>query len=170
MENKDTIQSLLDSLKDESSLTRRNAIRSLEEIGDKSVIPVLVDVMLKDESPYVRRAVAVTFQGKLQDKSAVRALIETLKEKNHYVKGAAAAALGKIKDRSAVGPLCEALKDKEAHVRWASAYPLGQIGDKSAIPALREVLNNPQELASVKWAASVALKQLGEECKDINSG
>lgn len=157
------IQSLLNSLKDKNPFIRRQAIKSLEELGDKSVIPALIEVMLKDDISYLRHAATSVFQRKLADRSAVPALIEALKDKNLFVRGAAAAALGKIKDRSAVAYLCEALKDKEAHVRWAAAFPLGQIGDKSAIPALRELLNNPQEPTFVKSAAITALKQLGEE-------
>jgi HEAT repeat protein len=160
---KGRIQSLLNSLQEANSFSRRQAVRSLEEIGDKSVIPTLIEVMLKDKSPYVRRAAAVAFQGRLSDKSAVPALIKALKDSNPYVGGAAAAALGKIKDKSAVPHLCKALKVKEPHLQWSVALSLGELGDASAIPALRELLEDPSQPPFVKSAATIALKRLGEE-------
>ena len=50
MEKKYNIQPLLNSLKDKSPLIRRQAIKSLEEAGDKSIIPALAEVMLNDET------------------------------------------------------------------------------------------------------------------------
>jgi len=161
----DNIQNLLTALKDENSFIRSQAVKSLEKLGDKSVIPVLIDIMLNDDAPHVRHAVAAAFQRQLADKSAVPALIKILKDPDLYVRGAAAAALGIIKDKAAVPYLCEALKDKEGHVRWAAAPPLGQIGDISAVPALRKLLDDEAELPNVKTAAIRALKQLEKKQK-----
>ncbi len=147
-------------LKNEDPFIRKGAVKSLEQLGDKSVVPALIEVMLNDEKSFVRHAATATFQRKFADKSVVPALIKALKDPAFHVRGAAAAALGVIKDKSAVLPLCAALKDKEDHVRWSAAFPLGKIGDASAVPALRRVINNPKELDHVKNAAKVALKQL----------
>lgn len=160
MDSEYTKDAILELLKDKNSLERRNAIKIIEKQGDKTFIPVLLEMLRKDESPYVRRAIAAAFQGKLGDKSAVPVLINSLKDDNLYVRGAAASALGKIKDPRAVVFLCKALKDEEPHVRWAAAFPLGEIKDASALPALRELINNPEELSFVKHAALTAIKQL----------
>lgn len=155
-----SIQDLVRALKNENSFTRKQAIKSLEKIGDKSVVPALIDILLLDPSSVVRHAAALAFQRKLSDRRAVAALIKALKDPALYVRGAAAAALGTIKDESAVPALIEALQDKEPHVRWAAIAPLAEIGDPAAIPAISELLDTSGELPYVKSAAKDALKKI----------
>jgi len=154
------IPELLKALKNEHSFTRKQAIKSLEKIGNKSVVPALIDVLLLDSSSVVRHAAALAFQRKLADERAVAALIKALKDPALYVRGAAAAALGVIKDKRAVPALIEALKDKEPHVRWAAVLPLAELGDSSCLPAITEMLNTAGELPYVKSAAKDAIKKL----------
>ncbi len=153
-------QNLLKALKDENPFTRKQAIKLLEKMGDKSVLPALTDVLLNDTDSIVRHAAAQAFQRKLADKSLVPALIKTLNDPDMYVRGASAAALGIIKEKTAVPALCKALEDKEAHVRRAAAIPLGKIGDTSAVKALTKLLNNQGEPGNVRIAAKEALAQL----------
>ena len=160
MSEEKTLQDLLKSLNDPNPFSRKQAIKDLEKIGDKSVLSLLSDLLLNDRDSIVRHAVAQAFQKRLSDKSLVDVLIKALKDPDMYVRGAAAAALGIIKDTSAVDALCAALEDKESHVRWSAAIPLGKIGDKSAIASLKKLLNNPGEPGNVRIAAKEALEIL----------
>lgn len=153
-------QNLLKALKDENPFARKQAIKLLERMGDKSIIPALTDILLNDSDSIVRHAVAQAFQRNLSDKNLVPALIKALKDPDMYVRGAAAAALAVIKDKTAVSALCQALQDKEAHVRWAVAVSLGKIDDKTAITALRRLLNSPDEPGNVRLATKEALEKL----------
>ena len=153
-------QDLLNMLKDENPFSKKQAIKILGKIGDKSVLPALTDALLNDSDLIVRHAAAQAFQKGLADKSLVPVLIKALKDPDMYVRGASAATLGIIKDKTAVPALCLALEDKQSHVRWAAAIPLGKIGDVSAIPALKKLLSNQEEPGNVKIAAKEALRLL----------
>jgi HEAT repeat protein len=59
-----------------------------------------------------------------------------LKDKDEYIRQAAARALGKLKDKRAVEPLIGTLKDPEVNVRTFSAWALGEIQDSRAIEPL----------------------------------
>ncbi|MFH1062715.1 MAG: HEAT repeat domain-containing protein [Candidatus Omnitrophota bacterium] len=160
MADNKNIPELLIDLEDIHPITRKQAIQSLSNLGDKSIIPELIKILLNDESSSVRQAVAQSFQKGLSDKCTVPALIKALKDPDESVRGAAAAALGAIKDKSAVPYLCAALKDESEHVRWSVIYPLAKIGDKAAIEALKELISNPEEISNIKGAAKEALRQL----------
>lgn len=139
---------------------RKQTIKSLAEMGNKTVIPILIEILLNDPASSVRQAVAQAFQKGLTDKSTVPALIKALKDTDESVRGATAAALGAIKDRAAIPYLCEALKDVSEHVRGSAIYSLAKIGDKAAIGALEELLSNSEESPNIKATAKEALRQL----------
>ncbi|MBU1086041.1 MAG: HEAT repeat domain-containing protein [Candidatus Omnitrophica bacterium] len=154
------LSKLLANLEDFHPVTRKRAIKNLAYLGDKSVIPKLTEMLLKDGSALVRQAAAQCFQKGLSDQSSVPALIQALKDTDESVRGAAASALGTIKDRSAVADLCAALNDESQHVRWLIAFNLAKIGDKSAIGALTKLIADPDEIINIKDAAKEALRQL----------
>jgi HEAT repeat protein len=81
--------------------------------------------------------------GELNDKHAVRQLIETLDDDNQWVRIVAAEALGQIGDRAATQALILALRDSSMWVRRASVVALGKIGDEEAIPPLMNRLLDP---------------------------
>lgn len=160
MTNDNTLDNLLSNLLDIHPLIRKQAIKSLAEMGNKTVIPILIEILLNDPASSVRQAVAQAFQKGLTDKSTVPALIKALKDTDESVRGAAAAALGIIKDKAAIPYLCEALKDESEHVRCSVIYPLAKIGDKAAIGPLEELISNPEESSNIKATAKEALRQL----------
>ena len=106
MSNIINLQDLLNMLKDENPFSRKQAIKILGKMGDKSVLPSLTDILLNDSDSIVRHAAAQAFQKSLADKSLVPALIKALKDHDLYVRGASAAALGIIEDKTAVSALC----------------------------------------------------------------
>ena len=84
--------------------------------------------------------------------------IAALKDKDEYVRKAAAYALGKIKDPRAVEPLIAALKDHNSDVREAAAYALGKIKDPRAVEPLIAALKD--EDSDVRKAAAEALGEI----------
>lgn len=67
--------------------------------------------------------------------SAVKALIEALKDENNEVRKQAAISLGEIKTPHAVEPLIATLKDEDPEVRKAAAWALGEIGKYGLEPS-----------------------------------
>jgi HEAT repeat protein len=160
MANENILNDLLAGLDDTHPLNRKQAIQGLANLGDKSVIPKLLEIILNDPASSVRQTAAQAFQKGLSDRSAVDTLIKALKDPDASVRGAAAAALGTIKDKAAVPDLCLALKDESEHVRWSVVCNLAKIGDKAAIGALTELIANPEEILNIKDAAREAFRQL----------
>jgi HEAT repeat protein len=126
---------------------------------------------LKDKDEYVRKASALAL-GTIRDKSAVPALIETLKDKNEdwKVRDAAAGVLGcEIGDKRAIPALIEALKDESKEVRRSALMPLDIlledmtiiVKDKRVVPALIEALKD--EDGEVRESAVSVLGKLGDE-------
>ena len=96
---------------------------------------------------------------------AVKALIETLKDKDKGVRSNAAYALLKIGEsaKPAVPQLIETLKqDQNNDVRSNAAYALGNIGEsaKSAVPQLIETLKQDKE-PNARGNAASALGSIG---------
>lgn len=121
----------------------------------------------------------------------VNTLIERLKDKDHYVHGAAAISLGGIKEVRVVEALVAALKDETAYVRTLAAVALGETKDArgvepligplkdenkevrvEAVKALGQIKDgraaDPLIAAlkdknyDVRWAAETALERIGE--------
>jgi len=137
-------------------MSRLKAAKALGELGDRSVVPELIEA-LKDED-YVTRASAVHALWTLGDKAAVPALIKALRDEVFHVRTGVAAALGELGDRTAVPALIEALKDKEFKAGGWLASALGELGDKSAVLALIEALKDEDKL--VRRAVAKALGKL----------
>ena len=60
------LQKLVNLLKDKNPFTRKHAVKSLEKLGDKTALPDLADILLKDSDSIVRHAAAQAFQKKGQ--------------------------------------------------------------------------------------------------------
>ena len=166
-EEKIDISEYINQLKKGASYKeRRSAVFKLCSSGNKSVIPVLIEV-LKNKSEHWR--VRSTIAGRLwdlRDKSAIPALIEVLEDKTEYCRlhEQCVASLDHLtrqypSERKIVVPvLIEMLKDKNKVTRWSAANALGMIGDESAIPALRKALEDKE----IRLRAAYALSHLGD--------
>jgi HEAT repeat protein len=116
------------------------AAESLGLLGDSRAIPPLISV-LADPNPYVRKEAAKALArlgeshwqrhvlgsdhsrdlervGQWGDVRALGALLGALKDKDKYVRSAAAGALAELGDPRAIGPLTEA---KEHHDSWCQS-------------------------------------------------
>ncbi len=96
---------------------------------------------------------------KIDNPTAVNALIKALEDKDASVRSSAASALGKISNPSPVDSLVQALKDKEASVRRSAASALGKIGNPTAVNALVQALEDKEP--SVCENAAYALGKIG---------
>jgi hypothetical protein len=112
-----------------------------------------------------------TTQRQMADIRAVEPLIAALRDKEVFMREAAAASLGQLGDTRAVEPLIAALKDRQMSVREAAATTLGQLGDIRAVdPLIVALQHNSLDISAytvvpkipLRAIAATALGQLGD--------
>jgi len=135
-------------------------IRKLKESKD---VPGLINALEYKSKSSIRKAAAEAL-GKIGDKSAIKALKETLSDNNVFVRAQAAKALGEIRSSKSAFALIRSLKDPKGHVRTEVATALGKIGGDEAISALVPLLRD--DLAYIRKAAATALVKIGPEAVD----
>ena len=165
-ENRSTITQLIDDLKSGNTQERRNAARSLGELGPEAAeaLPALIPALDDgDEQVWFHAVTAIARIGS-QALPAVPALLEDLAESGR--KGAnpkwyrSAFALGSI-GPVALPKLRPALKNPDSRIRSGAAKALGWFGEKAApaIPGLVELLND--ENGNVRLHAAETLGKIG---------
>ena len=160
------VKSLIESMKYEKwqddytvlIAVRENSAEALGIIGDKRAIQPLIGTLIEDSDEEVRWKAAAAL-GKLNDESAVDALIAALNDKSWAVRRNATIALGDIGDEKGYEPLLSSINDKDWHVRKYAAIALGKIGDERAIDPLVKALND--EDSDVRWKSILALGKIG---------
>jgi HEAT repeat protein len=136
---KPAVPALIAALNDGYHWRRVQAAQALGEIGDPSVVPVLVTLLQRDRFRDVQEAAAAAL-GKIGDPSAVPELIEVLKQSYDELT-CVLYALVQI-GKPAVPALIAAIGEGELRERGRVPKVLGEIGDTSAIPALIEALRD----------------------------
>ena len=122
----DTVEKLIEKLKNKNPAVRTNAALLLGEIKEpRAVEPLLI--ALKDEDPDVRKeaSLALRMIGSL----AVEPLIAALKNKNVSVQDEAVSVLVKI-GKPAVKPLRAALKSEDSDIRKKVIWTLSKIAER----------------------------------------
>lgn len=153
---RDALDDNIEKLKHPDPNVRLLASRDMCEIPDfgdfyfRAVLPLIE--ALNDDQSEVRANAAHTL-GKIRDKRATEALIQSLKDRDPGIEEAggsvreyAAYALGEIGDNRATQPLIEALQSEEdwsARIEMIEA--LGKIGDPRAIPSLERIANTDKD-------------------------
>src|SRR5688572_27872827 len=128
--------------------------------GNKQIDPRLgrdlssAFVSARDDDPRVRQYLALAM-GRLQDKSAVEPLIQSLDDSNPETRLYVVSALGDLGDTRAVEPLLKLLQNSDHDLRKMIIYSLGLLQDKRAIPELQAALNDSRQ--DVRWNAALAL-------------
>ncbi|HXG68668.1 MAG TPA: HEAT repeat domain-containing protein, partial [Blastocatellia bacterium] len=122
------IQLLNDAVDEDNYLTARYAAKALGLIGDRSISPVLVE-LLRSEDRFVA-CEAILALGRLQEVKAVPALIDLLEDPNGNVRFAAAEALGHICDLDARRALQKRLNDDDEGVRAKARWALSRLKKK----------------------------------------
>ena len=119
------IRLLNDAVDEGDNLTARFAAKALGMIGDRSISPVLVE-MLRGDDKFVACESALAL-GRLGETKAVPDLIALLEEPNGNVRFAAAEALGEICDPAAYDALQKRLNDDDEGVRAKARWALSRL-------------------------------------------
>jgi HEAT repeat protein len=119
------IRLLNDSVDEGDFLTARFAAKALGLIGDKSISPVLVE-LLKSDDRFVACEAALAL-GRLGEAKAVPELIARLEDPNGNVRFAAAEALGQICDHASRDALQKRLGDDDEGVRAKARWALSRL-------------------------------------------
>jgi len=106
------------------------------------------------------RARAARAVGRLQDSTAVPALLPLLADRDPRVAHEAAFALGQIGHPSAAAPLAAVTTSADAGLRALAIEALGKVGAKAQTPVVVRALDDP--LPAVRGAAAVALWRLAD--------
>ena len=172
--DKQSVQPLLDVLKDEDPRVRLEAAFALGYLGDPRSMKPLV-AALKDENWQVRWN-AVVALGALGNKGATETLLEMLNgghvrnsEEGNF-RNMLISTLGQLGDDRAVQPLIAVLRNKKryfnddtgesyGYIRKNAAITLGQLGDKRALEPLFDSLKDEE----VRYMAAVGLAHLGDK-------
>jgi len=107
------------------------------------------------------RVNAATELGRLRERRAVPALIESLKDPNMALRSNAAFALGEIGASEAAPRLIDLLRDPEERVRKSVVKALGMIRAKEAVAPLIQVLDADNSRV-IRKSALRSLGQIGD--------
>lgn len=137
-------------------------VRRLGMIKDARLVEPIVIHFLNDlkEDIQVRYSAAMAL-GQIGDQSAVKPLIETMKnDHDGSIRSSAAKALGEIGSPDAVEPLIEVLlNDTQVWTRVTAAYALGILKDERALDPLLTARKEDND-NTVKYQAGLALLEM----------
>ena len=132
IKNKSAVAPLIKRLETADSDRKREIVQALKMIGNKQAVPVLKELLLKDENPNVRVDAARAL-GSIENTDSVFTLMRVMKtDKTWLVKGGCAEAIGKLGDNRAASALKRLLNtDAGEDATWArdrAAWALSKIG------------------------------------------
>ena len=174
------------ALNDESGNVRCAAANALANLGDKSSISLLsnllsheewrvrrcaiaamgslkdnqilkyVEPALKDMEWEVRKA-AVKALGELKEPNIINSITSSMNDEEWEVRKAAVEALGELKEPNIINSITSAIKDKDWEVRKAAVEALGKIKDLASVKTLTIALNDRDD--DVRGAAVLVLQE-----------
>lgn len=156
---------LIEGLVSEHFEIRRRVALTLNAIGDKSGVPVMIEAMGSDD-PSDRADAAVTLR-KIEDRRAVPALIKAVDDKSPHIRCIAIEALGEMKADEANDVIARHLNDKEKVKgtdiimlpAMSACFALGEIRERKAAPLLLEALEDEE----LKETAARALEKIRQK-------
>ncbi|MDD5057476.1 MAG: HEAT repeat domain-containing protein [Sideroxydans sp.] len=153
----DSLQPLLDAIKDRDSDVRISAAKALAQCKDPVALQALLEA-IKDEHRDVRSRAAEAL-AKFKDPAALQALLGAIKDEDSMVRMYTAVALSPFKE-PALQALLGAIKDKDRSVRWGASAALTHFKDPAALHALRGAIKDKD--SDVCRIAVGALAQFNE--------
>jgi HEAT repeat protein len=142
--------------------TQNNAAKGNPVSGSKATQATIKSLIAELASKDGVVRVKARLQLVAYKKRSVAPLIQTLSNKNDWVRWEAAKALSQIGNPESIQALLEALSDKKFEVRWLAAEGLIRIGRKAIVPLLE---------ALVKHSDSYWLREgIHHVLHDINRG
>jgi HEAT repeat protein len=139
------VPGLVEALRDEDGLVRRETAFALGWIRDEAAVPALLEA-LQDKDWRVRKAAAETL-GSIGLPS-LNGLLGALQDTSINVRRVAAEALGRIGHKAAVPSLLEALEDDSLDVRGAAIEALGWFRTPDSVERLIACL---EDTSKPKW-------------------
>lgn len=141
LEEKISVDFLIDTLDDDDGAVRKMAAYALGEIGDKKATNPLIKSIENENRDYME--ICIFALGEIGGKKAIEYLIWVLEwDEEHEIRCMAADALAKVGSYRAVPALIAALKDENNIVRYSAADALGELGDERAVNPLINALND----------------------------
>ncbi len=167
----EVIPALLAALRDSNPYVRSNAALSLGIIGSKEIPLDPLIALLQDSAPSVKASAAHAISRcakRGDDRGAVTALIELLRDDSFQVRNEVVRALAVLGDRRATLPLVNTpLRDPYFLIRLNTAVALSRLRDPRAIEPLIRVLDDPD--VNIHQAARFALAKItGAGVEDKN--
>jgi HEAT repeat protein len=156
IKNEESVNALINSFDDDNPEVRLQAAKSLAEIGDPAVGPLIRT--LKKEEGHARRYATFALKD-IGDSSAVHHLMGALKDEDWGVRKFSAQALGEIGDVEAVESLIELLQDEDYGVKVAATRALGDIGDERAVDPIKKARRAAKGDKDYKKVANKVLKK-----------
>lgn len=139
---------------------RRAAIKVLGEIGDSSILDILIMLLMDTHEDIFIRIAVIDSLGQIGDSIVLEDLLLLLMDtnKDEDIRKAAIEALGQIGDKRAINPLLIYLNDEKFILYVISS--LGEIGHEQAIEPLIDCLF--YKSSSICEAVSVAISNIGK--------
>ncbi|MBI3593024.1 MAG: HEAT repeat domain-containing protein, partial [Nitrospirae bacterium] len=139
------------------------AIRLLSETKDLRAAELIMNVLqypfFTNDCPALKWNAAIALGNFGNERRIVNTLIDTLHDRDLYVREASIQSLGKIGNADAVPHLISALSDSSFAIKLSAINALGKIGSPAAIPYLRRIVDNDGD-EYIKNEALSALKRL----------
>jgi len=136
---------------------RTSAIRAIVKLGDRKIIPVLMEMLPYERSNYPRVVIYESF-GDLKAKEAWNLLVQAKNEQEDWVKMAAVRSMAKIDPKGTTPYLLPLFTSESAWVRGDAAAIAIRLNDVQTLPYLESMLND--EDFEVRFFASRAIKSI----------
>lgn len=159
------VKHLLKAMDDESYKNSKYCIkchfvRGLGDLGDKSAVNPLTEIMNTDPDPNLRDWATLSLY-KLGSKDVLDSILEKFKNSNTHFRTDVTVAFMHAKEKRAVNLIIDGLHSSNEKIRSISAQALGEISDPIAVWGLISVSNDP--VISVREAATLALCKIGDK-------
>lgn len=135
-----------------------NNTDKLSENQRKIIVPLLTELLLKDEDRLIRGYAAATL-GRLHDPDAIPSLIEGLKDKETLVRCDVVKAISRYRQESLLPEIVKVSQtDRDADVRQTAILAIADLGGRGAIPPLVDALSDRE--TNVVFTASQCLAEI----------
>ena len=141
---------------------RGDAVAALGEIGSKSAVRCLVDMLAREDASFHREVVIAL--RKIHPQRALMALLGLLQSRDPIIREEAANALGAIGNPRAVKRLRVLLDDENADVRQEAVLALGRLGGREVLVSLEKALQDPDPSVRISACSALALS-LGDRAQ-----
>jgi HEAT repeat protein len=168
LKEKRDLAGLLMLLKGKDARARRAAAQALGELGARSAVSAIAELLLSSDSSLAEKITAAEALGVIKDDSVVDALVRELAHSRARERGAIDAAIESPDRKSSLNFYVNRIAAGEYALRSAIAIALGRIGGARGIRALFEMLGTEtgqmetSVKSGVKTSIGAALHNQGE--------